>query len=86
MDKRFFITVDWCNSGNRGIFCDDTGLPFSKEISHTQDEMLDILGPFWMILNPKSEQFSEEEIKEFNIFRPLAEYTNKYGIAIRRLP
>ena len=83
MTKRYFITVDWCNKGQRGIFCDKEGCPFSQEKAHTDDEMNEILGHFWMILSPKSESLSGTEIKEYSLWRGLAEYKNQYGIALK---
>jgi len=77
------MTVEWCNSGKRGVFCDTYGKPFSQEQPHTDNEMREILGHFWMILSPKSEPFSQSELKRFNQFRPLPEYTNQYGIALK---
>ena len=81
METRYFLTVDWCNKGNRGVFCSAGGSPFSKESTHTKEEMIEILGVFEMILNPKSEPFTPEELKEYHRYRPLAEYTNHYGVA-----
>ena len=82
--KRYFLTVDWCSKGNRGIFCNKNGNSFSKETEHTEDEMWEILDAFSMILNPKSEPFTEAEIKLHKRFVPLAEYSNQYGVALRR--
>jgi len=79
--ERYFLTVDWCGKGNRGIFCNANGNSFSKETQHTKDEMWEILGAFSMILNPKSELFSEDEVAKHNQFYPLAEYSNQYGVA-----
>ena len=83
MTKRWFLTVDWCNEGRRGIFASMKGNPFSKEIPHTEDEMFDILGAFEMILNPQSIELSEDELKEYHRFYPLAEYSNQYGVVCR---
>ena len=81
--EKHFVTVEWCNDGHRGIFCSGEGNPFSKDESHTYAEVREILGPFWMILSPQSEPLSEEEVAEHTRFRPLGEYNNEYGIAIR---
>lgn len=82
---RYFLTVDWCKKGHRGIFCSKEGQCFRKEGEpHTQSEMLTILGPFWIILDQKSEPFTQDELAKFTYFRPLAEYTNQYGIALRK--
>ena len=78
--KRWFLTVDWCNKGKRGIFANKNGNPFSKETQHTEEEMWDILDAFAMILNPQSIELSEDDLKEYRKFYPLAEYSNEYGI------
>lgn len=79
--ERYFITVEWCNNGIRGIFCDGTGGTFSKETEHTEEEIQNYVGPFSLILSPKSEPFTEEELKKYNKWRPLAEYKQYFGIA-----
>lgn len=80
----YFMTVEWCSDGYRGIFCHRDGIPSRKDGEpHTQEEMDTILGPFTIILDPRSEPFTEEEIAEYTYFRPLAEYSNQYGIALR---
>ncbi len=81
--KRWFLTVDWCNKGNRGIFCNKDGGSFGKETQHTEDEMWEILDAFAMILNPQSIELSEDDLKEYRRFYPLAEYSNQYGIACK---
>lgn len=78
--KRWFLTVEWCNKGQRGIFARKDGNSFGKDIQHTEDEMWEILGAFAIILNPQSIELSEEELKEYRKFYPLAEYSNEYGI------
>jgi len=78
--KRWFLTVDWCNKGKRGIFANKNGNSFSKETQHTEEEMWNILDAFAMILNPQSVELSEDDLKEYRKFYPLAEYTNEYGI------
>ena len=84
MESRYFLTVDWCGKGNRGIFCSAEGNTFSKaEEPHTDDEMFETLDVFLVILNPKSELLSEDETKEFNRFIPLHEYSDRYGIAVK---
>ena len=81
-ETRYFLTVSWCNSGWRGPFVNRQGTGYSSEEPHTRDEMDDILGPFSMILNPKSEPFTEKDLERYTIFHPLAEYQNAFGIAI----
>lgn len=78
--KRWFLTVDWCRKGKRGIFTNINGNAFSKETQHTEDEMWDILDAFAMILNPQSLELNEGELKEYHRFYPLAEYSNQYGV------
>ena len=79
--KRWFLTVDWCSKGNRGIFCSIDGKSFNQETQRTDDEMWGILDAFYMILSPQSVELSEDELKEYHLFTPLAEYSNQYGIA-----
>ncbi len=81
--KRWFLTVEWCNNGKRGIFANKKGGAFSKETQHTYDEMWEILDAFLMILNPQSIELSEVELKEYKRFVPLAEYSNQYGIVLK---
>ncbi len=81
--KRWFLTVDWCNKGDRGLFCKADGSTFSKEVQHTEDEMWDILDVFSMILSPQSVELDEAELKEYHLYQPLAEYSHQYGIAFK---
>lgn len=81
--KRWFLTVDSCNKGHRGIFCNKNGNSFNKENQHTEDEMWEILGAFALILNPKSIELSEDELKAYHLFYPLAEYKDEYGIVCK---
>jgi len=81
-DGRWFLTVDWCNTGKRGIFVSIDGTAFSKDIQHAEDEMAEILGPFWIIMNPESREFSENELQKYRMLRPLSEYSGQYGIAL----
>jgi hypothetical protein len=81
--KRWFLTVDWCNKGNRGIFCNLQGGSFGKDTKHTEDEMCDILGPFSLILDPQSIELDEDGLKEYHLFTPLAEYSGQFGIACK---
>ena len=81
---RYFLTVDWCKQGNRGIFCTDRGDPFPKDAGpHTEKEMYDILGPFFMVLAPQSELLTVTEAAEYRWWTPLEEYSNVYGIAAK---
>jgi len=81
--KRWFLTVDWCSKGNRGIFCNANGNSFSQETQHTEDEMWEILDAFSMVLNPQSVELDETELKEYHLYHPLAEYSHQYGIACK---
>ncbi len=81
--KRWFLTVDWCDKGRRGIFASKDGGSFGKDTQHTQSEMDEILGAFTLILNPQSIELSEDELKEYRRFYPLAEYSNEYGIVLK---
>jgi len=84
MAESFFLTVDWCKKSGRGIFCDAKGNAFWKdEEPHTYEEMWGILDAFYVILSPQSLAFTEEEVAEFTYYRPLAEYSGQYGIALR---
>lgn len=79
----YLLTVDWCGEGNRGVFCDKKGRGFKKETKHTDMEMLEILGAFYAILSPKSELFTAEKVKEYNLWKPLGEYKDQFGIAVK---
>jgi len=81
--KRYFLTVDWCGKGKRGIFSDSKGNAFGKDTEHTAAEMLKILDCFSLILSPQSLPFSEEEIGEYTKWYPLAEYSNQYGYVLK---
>lgn len=80
MITRHFISVDRCNDNRRGIFCRGNGDAPSSDIPYTQEEIDECLGPFTLILNPKSIELTEEELKEYTTYTPLAEYSNEYGI------
>jgi len=83
--QAYFLTVDWCNSNRRGIFCKRQGQGYwKKDEPHTADEMGNILGPFDMILNPKSELLTIDQVKEYTQWIPLAEYSYEFGIAVQR--
>jgi len=80
-EKRWFVTVDWCNKDQRGVFCNSVGTGYSKETEHSRDEMEEILGPFWLILSPISIQLTADELSAYKFWRPLAEYSGEFGIA-----
>jgi len=84
METRYFLTIDWCNTGRRGIFCNKDGSAFPKDGSpHTENEMWKILQPFDLVLNPQSIELTETELKKYNCFVPLAEFSDQYGIALK---
>jgi len=84
-EARFFITVEWCNDGRRGVFCNANGSTWNKvDGPHTDAEILRHLGPFWPILDGRSELLTIEQVKERNHFRPLAEYSGQCGIAMTK--
>ena len=85
MISKYFLTVDWCNKGNRGIFCDSKGNAFGKDTQHTEGEIWGILDAFSMVLSPQSILFSETELKEYNKYYPLAEFSHQYGYAIKEV-
>ena len=83
MEQAYFLTVDWCSKGKRGIFCDAEGNCFRKDNeAHTRDEMSNILGVFDLILASKSELFTVEQVSKFTRWIPLAEYSHQFGIAL----
>ncbi len=82
--KKYFLTVDWCSKGKRGIFCSKEGKAFSQDHPYTVDEAWDILRSFDLILNPESIELTEEELKAYNKWIPLAEYSNQFGIVYRK--
>ena len=84
MSEVYFLTVDWCKKGNRGIFCDGEGCCFRKDGEpHTALEVQEILGLFWLVLAPKSEPLTEEQVAEHTFWYPLEEYSNRYGVALK---
>lgn len=86
VDKRYFLAVNWCNKVKRGIFCSKTGIPFSQNHPFTEEESWNILGPFNLILNPQSLELTEEELKTYRKWYPLAEYSNEFGVAYKSEP
>lgn len=82
----YFLTVDWCNRGSRGIFCDRYGSCFAKDKEHTEAEIWQILDCFSMVLSPQSLPLTKEEIAAYNRWVPLGEFSNQYGIALPVAP
>ena len=39
MESKYFLTVDWCSEGKRGIFYSEDGGAFPSDTQHTEDEM-----------------------------------------------
>ena len=81
---RYFLTIDWCDKGNRGVFSHRDGKTFNQDVPHTEEEMLTILGPFCFILNPQSTPFTEKELAEYQEFHPLEEYSYQYGYVVKK--
>jgi len=46
--------------------------------------MFEILGAFDLVLAPKSELLTIEQVKKFTRWVPLAEYSYQYGIALEK--
>ena len=85
MEKRYFVTLEPRRYG-RGIFTNREGIGFSRseeEGPHSEDEMYEILGLFYLVLSPRSELFSEEEVKQYRWFQSLAEYSYQYGVVLK---
>ena len=83
--SKYLLTVDRCSLGFRGIFTSRNGDCFWKEETegaHTEDEMGEILGPFDMVLSPKSVLMTEEEMSKYHLFIPLGEYSEVYGYVL----
>lgn len=79
----WFLTVDWCNKGKRGLFTDSQGKGYWQTQPHTDDEMFGILGPFDLVLSPKSLPFISNDLEGIDIeWVSLAEYKHHFGIAI----
>jgi len=78
--KRWFITVDYCKEGHRGIFCSRDGSTPVQDHEHTYEELWEALDCFYLILDPKSEAFTEKEAHEYHLWTPLPEYMNVWGI------
>jgi len=87
MEQAYFLTVDWCKRGQRGVFCRSDGAAFRKdEEPHSKAEIDEILGPFWLVLSPLSLLLTEAQLAEYTQFVPLAEYSHQYGIACKAAP
>lgn len=84
IEAAYFLTVDWCEKGHWGIMCDKNGQCFRKdEEPHTALEMQDIIGPFWIILSPRSELLTKDQVDEFTWWIPLEEYEGQFGVALK---
>lgn len=83
MEQVYFLTV--AEGSMRGIFCNDKGHCFHKKGGpHTVLEIQEFLGPFWRILTPRSEVFTEKQLSEFTFWFPLGEYRDQFGIAVKQ--
>lgn len=78
----WILTIEYCGNGRRGILLSRSGGIDIKPEQHTEDEIADHLGMFWLILAPKSIQMKVSEIKKYNRFIPLAEYSHIWGIGL----
>jgi len=77
-----FMTVDWCNEGRRGILCDAQGHAAHRaDRPFTIEEMMDALGPFGTILNPRNILLTESQLKAYNHWTSLEEFLDEWGIA-----
>lgn len=81
--KRYFLTVDWCNKGKRGIFCSKDGNAFSQQEPFTEARIWEILDCFSMVLSPQGVELDEEELMAYNKWYPLGEFSNEYGFAVK---
>jgi len=82
-NKKYFLTVDWCNQGKRGIFCNKNGNAFSQDEPFNEDRIWEILDCFSLVLSPESIELNEKELKKYNKWYPLAEFSNQYGYAVK---
>jgi len=80
--KKYYITVERCNDGERGILCDSEGKGYCKSTQHTDEEMNKMLGHFWMVLDPKSECFTKEDFMKIKRWKSLGEYNHQLGIGL----
>ena len=78
---KYFLTVQRCSRGPRGILCDNHAAGYWKESQHTFEEMVELLGAFTIIFDPKSELFTEKDLKKTRTWHPLAEFKHQLGIA-----
>ena len=79
----WYLTVERCNSGKRGVFAQSDGTVISDETQHTQEQMQNFLGGFGIILNPQSIEITDDELREYKNFYPLAEFNEHYGIVLK---
>jgi hypothetical protein len=85
---KYYITVSRCN-GPRGPlvsidYDNNTMTPYGTSLfEHSLDFMCGVLGLFSLVLDPKSEQLSDEEVETLTSCQPLAEYHGQFGIALR---
>lgn len=85
MENRYFITLEPTRYG-RGIFTNREGIGFSRSEEkgpHSEAEMYEILGLFYLVLAPRSELLSEEEVKQYRWFQSLPEYSYQYGVVLK---
>jgi len=80
--ERYFLTVDRCNQGKRGIFCGKDGNAFAQDEPFDDDRIWEILDCFYLVLSPQSIRLSESELKKYKHWYPLAEFSHQYGYAL----
>lgn len=82
--QAYFLTVDWCGQGRRGVFASARGVGFRKDGGpHTDEEIREILGLFEMVLNPESRLLTFNELAKYNRWHPFEEYSGRYGVVLR---
>jgi len=81
---RYFLTVDRCSQGQRGVFCSKDGKSFSYLVEPLGSSDADeILGPFALVLAPEWQLMTAAELAEYKTWYPLAEFSNEYGYAVK---
>ena len=76
----WFLTVDWCKQGKRGLFISSRGKGIWEEHEQKQEEIFDAMDMFYLILAPESLPFVESEIVGLTgEWFPLEEYRNHWG-------
>jgi hypothetical protein len=83
---RYYLTVAWCSQGKRGVFCDKQGHAFARVMEPLGTSDADeILGPFALVLAPQWLLLTKAQLDEYNAWYPLAEFSGKYGYAVKEV-